>query len=105
MAQRNVTAETVVYSAAIWWRDCDPMYNVVATTAKACEREAMRMLRGEARDAYDSEFDDPRTISDYLDDLCWSGVHQFTLSDLASGRELSEAIGDLNATGAAYLAQ
>ncbi len=102
--QRNVTADTVVYSAAVWWRDCDPMYNVLATTARGCEREAMKALRREARDAYNS--DEPgKLLSEYLDDICWSGVCAFTLSDLSAGRELQEVIGDLNAMGIAYLAR
>lgn len=100
----KVTAETVVYSAAIWWRDCDPMYNVLATTAKGCEREAMKAMRREARDAYQN--DEPgKRLYEYLDDICWSGVCAFTLSDLASGRELAEVIEDLETSGVAYLSR
>jgi hypothetical protein len=66
------------------------------------------MIRGEARDAYHNDYDDsePRKrMSDYLDDICWSGVCAFTLSDLSTGRELQEVIGDLNTMGIAYLAR
>ena len=102
---RNVKPDTTVYSAAIWWRDSDPIFNVVATTWKACERYAMKAMRQEARDAYHEQYSEPRTLSDLMDDVCWSGVCPFELSDLATGRELEDAIQDLNASGVCYLSR
>jgi hypothetical protein len=83
------------------------MYNILATTHKRCQDEALKALRREAREAYtdaDPEYD-KRKMYQFLDDVCWSGVCQVTLSDLAGERELAECIEDLNTSGFCYLSR
>lgn len=93
-------ADSTVYSATAWWTDSDPSMAVVATTAKKAEWAIRKMMREEARRAWDDESYD--RLYQAEDDIHWSGVHAFALSDLASKREMDEAIQALNDDGIWY---
>ncbi len=75
--------EPTVYSAAIWWRNCDPFLQVVGIDAAEVEKTALDAMNDAVEEAYeDSEPEDERTADDYADDICWSGVCAFALDAL-----------------------
>lgn len=84
---------TIVYVAAAWWRNSDPSMGVVATTEKRAEKEIERQMRDAARDARDDG--SYRTVNDALGDIAWSGVHAEKLGNVAKGREVLDAVADL----------
>ncbi|HYX21768.1 MAG TPA: hypothetical protein VFA98_13060 [Thermoanaerobaculia bacterium] len=91
---------SVVYVAAAWWRNSDPSMGVVATTEKRAEKEIERQMRDAARDARDDG--SYRTINAALDDIAWSGVHAEKLGTIAQGREVEDAVADLEENGVWY---
>jgi hypothetical protein len=99
----KINANTKVYSATAWWRDSDPSMQVVALTSKKAQEEIDRMMVDQAQDVFDmSEPEDHETVDEILDEIAWSGVHAFSLGDLASKRELANAIRDLEDIGVWY---
>jgi hypothetical protein len=100
MARRRINGDTTVYSASAWWRDNDPSMQVVSLSERKAETELHKLMKEAARDARDSDL--YNTITAALDDIRWSGVHAFALRDLASARELDEAIADLEARNVWY---
>lgn len=97
---KKITKNTMVYSGAAWWPDSDPSMQAVALTAKRAEKELWSLMKDAARDAYDDGAYD--SSDDALDDIKWSGIHAFALGDLASPREMDEAISDLENNGVWY---
>lgn len=100
MAKAKITGNTTVYSATGWWRDSDPSMGAVALTAKKAQSKCEALMKDAARSARDDG--SYRTINAALDDIAWSGVHAFALKDLASSRELGEAVADLENQGYWY---
>jgi hypothetical protein len=100
MASKKIDGNTIVYSAAAWWRDNDPSMQAVALTSKRVEKEIEKQMREAARWARDDG--NYETIREALGDIAWSGVHTFALKDLASSRELREAIDELEDSGVWY---
>ncbi len=98
---KKITKNTTVYSGAAWWRDSDPSMQAVALTAKRAEKEIESLIKNTAKRAYDDD-DSYESVDDAMDDIRWSGVHAFALGDLASARELDEAISDLEDNGVWY---
>lgn len=99
----KVGANTKVYSATAWWRDSDPSMQVVALTSKKAEDEIEKLMVEEAQHVFDmSEPEDYETVDELLDEIAWSGVHAFSLGDLASKRELNTAIRELEDNGVWY---
>jgi hypothetical protein len=98
---KKITKNTTVYSVAAWWRDSDPSMQAVALTAKRAEKEIESLMKDAAKSAYDDD-DSYESVDDAMDDIRWSGVHAFALGDLASARELDEAISDLEDNGVWY---
>lgn len=96
----RVTKNTKVYTASAWWRDNDPSMQVVALAAKEAKSKIVEMMEDAAQEAYDDE--SYESVSDALSALAWSGVHAFSLGDLAKGRELEEAISELEGLGYWY---
>jgi Fe-S cluster assembly scaffold protein SufB len=96
----KINAKTTVYSAAAWWRDSDPSMQAVALTAKRAQQKCEALMKHAAREARDDE--SYKSIVAALDDIAWSGVHTFKLGDLASSRELDDAIQDLEDNGVWY---
>jgi len=87
--QQQEMRQRKVYVAACWWRDCDAFASVAANSAKVCERKIMQAMRDAAVDAYNqSEPEDEKTVDDYLEDLCWSGVSLESLEDVVPHWEL-----------------
>ena len=101
----KIGANTKVYSAAAWWRDSDPSMQAVALTSQRARNEIDKLMVEEAQHVFDSsEPEDYETVDEVLDEIAWSGVHAFSLGDLASGskRELDGAIRDLEEYGVWY---
>lgn len=96
----KINKNTKVYSAAAWWRDSDPSMQAVALTAKRAQQKCEELMKYAAREARDDG--SYKTIVAALDDIAWSGVHAFSLGDLASSRELDDAIRDLEDNGVWY---
>jgi len=86
-----ITPETVVYSAAAWWRDSDPFTSVVALDKKRAEDLIEESMQEEADRAADSDDEGGRTVEDFLDDIRWSGVHAEKLGTLAPDDEFEKA--------------
>jgi len=98
---RNITPDSTVYSAAAWWSDNDPFAGVVATTKKKAERAMKKLIWVEAQSIRDNS-DEPVTLKSLYADIGWSGVHAWALKDIVSGRNLTEAVRDLNDSGVYY---
>ena len=106
MKGRDVKPDTIIYTASWWWRDCDPCGQVVATTIKGAERSALKAMRREARDAWETgNGPEYGTLRALWDEIAWSGVHPFELSSLVDSREIDDTIDDLNASGFAFVAR
>ena len=97
---KKITRNTTVYSAAAWWRDNDPSMQVVALDARTAKKLIGELIDEAAERAYDDESYD--SVEEAQDAIAWSGVHAFALGDLAKGRELAEAIPDLEDRGYWY---
>jgi hypothetical protein len=97
---RKIGPSTTVYVAAAWWHDSDPSMGIVATTERRAESKINALMEDAARSARDDG--SYRTIVSAMDDIGWSGVHADKLSDVASGREMEEAIRDLEEDGYWY---
>jgi hypothetical protein len=102
----RVTSNTTVYSAAAWWRDNDPSMQVAALDPKVAEKMIHKMMKDEAKSAYDEEsaYDDAKydSVDDAMDRIAWSGVHAFAVKDLTSERDRAEAIEELTNNGYFY---
>ena len=72
----------------------------VCLTPKRAELEIFKQMKDSARSARDDG--SYRTISEAMDGIAWSGVHPMKLSDLASARELDNAIAELTEQGVWY---
>lgn len=94
---KKITKNTTVYTASAWWSQHDPSMQVVATSNKVAEKKIYAMMQEAAKEAYDDEMYD--SMEESLDALRWSGVHAFSLGDLASALELDEAISELTDNG------
>ena len=97
---KKVTKNTTVYSAAAWWRENDPSMGAVALTAERAKKEIFSQMKDAAKDAYHEG--SYKRLRDAQDAIAWSGVSPFALKDLASDRELEEAIDDLEDNGVWY---
>ena len=93
MARKRVTSSSIVYTASAWWPDNDPSMGVITTTEAKAKSAMKKLMREEARRAYDDE--SYPTIREAETDIRWSGIHTFSLKDLVSGREMDDAIRDL----------
>ena len=68
-----------VYVASAWWSDCDPFVRVVGNDPKRVEKAVERAMKDAAIDAYNgSEPEDKRKVRDFLRDIEWTGVDEFT---------------------------
>lgn len=100
---RKVTSSTKVWSAAAWWRDCDPSEAVVALTERSCRRKIEAAMRDMARRACEDDDDGECSEEDYLDDVMWAGrCYKEPLREAVSERQLGEAIAALEADGVFY---
>lgn len=97
---KSITGATHVWSAAAWWPDSDPSMQVVALTAKRADSALDKLMKEAARYASDDE-SYPSAAAAYRD-IRSSGAHPFALKDLASGRELVEAVQALEEDGVWY---
>jgi hypothetical protein len=89
-----------VYTASAWWRGSEPSMQVVARQAKVAEKKIKELMKEAAKEAYeDGSYD---SFEEAEDALAWSGVHAFSLGDLAKGRELVEAASELEDLGYWY---
>jgi|SRR5271170_915944 len=97
---KGITKNTTIYSASAWWRDSDPSMGIVALTLKKAESKIYELIKDAAREA--REDGSYPSIPKAMDAIAWSGVHKFSLGDIASDRELDEAIDDLESRGYWY---
>ena len=97
----EVDGDTVVFTTAAWWRDCDPFVGVVGLNEKKVLAAIRREMRDAAKSARADEFsvdkEDRRyhSVADAEDDIAWSGIHRSALRDAVGSRELEEAIQEL----------
>ena len=106
--EKNITGVTHVWSAAAWWPDSDPSMQAVALTARRANSALAQLMKEAARYAYDEETDGSGDLHRYPSvaaayrSIRSSGPHAFKLGDLASSRELNEAIQALEEDGVWY---
>ena len=78
--QEEKTESPTVYSAALWWRDCDPFLQVVGLDAAEVEKTALEAMADAAKECF--KFRDAVGPSTYL--RCSSGfvadVKQFVIA-------------------------
>ncbi|MDO8681565.1 MAG: hypothetical protein Q7R30_23875 [Acidobacteriota bacterium] len=98
---KEITGDTTVYSAAAWWRECDPSMQVIALSSAVAQKKIHALMKVEATSARDDgSF---RSVQQALGDIKWTGPdHAFKLKDLVSARELPNAIRDLENAGYYY---
>jgi hypothetical protein len=100
VSKRRIGPDTIIYVASAWWQDSDPSMGVVATTERRAESKIRALIEDAAREARDDgSF---KTIASAMDEIAWSGVHAEKLGTIASGREMEEAIRDLEEDGYWY---
>jgi hypothetical protein len=90
MQTKQTVKDVTVFVAACWWRDNDPFTRIVGNDAHKVRTAAMSAMRDAAKDALQGDSDEDTTIETYLDELCWSGVHQFSLTDLVKDSEIPQ---------------
>ena len=98
----RVTPNTKVWTAAAWYRGCDPSEAVVALTERVCRRKIEAAMREMAKRACEDD-DDGRSAEDYLDNVRWEGqCYKEPLREAVSARQLEEAAAALEADGVFY---
>lgn len=97
---KSITGATHVWSAAAWWPDSDPSMQAVALTAKRAESALDKLMKESAR--YASDTGSYRSAAAAYRDIASTGAHPFALKDLASSRELDEAIQSIENDGVWY---
>lgn len=100
----TLTATTQVYSAAAWWRNCEPFACMASTNKqlledriKACMDEELALAVEQDIESADNPDDvDADAVRDNIaSDLCWSGVNMSTIATLSlTDAEIAELESD-----------